>query len=222
MPSRIKIDWTQTHHCESCEKELCRRTTKAEDRNGRVRLGMQTETGYQCRICQEREDRWGKGTKPMNRAEKSEDGLSQKCNRCDNWHTYESGMYRTTRYGYRTTCKECDADTDRTRREKDPEAHRLKFIKHRYGVDYASLLLEQQGTCAICETDTPNNGRKTFDVDHDHTCCAAHQSCGNCVRGLLCSYCNMLIGMYKEDLTVIETLHGGSKWGDSAVEYLTK
>lgn len=31
-------------------------------------------------------------------------------------------------------------------------------------------------------------------VDHDHDCCPGGWSCGRCVRGLICSECNVLEG----------------------------
>jgi hypothetical protein len=36
-------------------------------------------------------------------------------------------------------------------------------------------------------------------VDHDHKCCAGRRSCGKCVRGLLCSRCNTVLGLLEED-----------------------
>lgn len=36
-------------------------------------------------------------------------------------------------------------------------------------------------------------------VDHDHTCCPGKNSCGVCVRGVLCSNCNIAEGMLRGD-----------------------
>ncbi|MHB9861971.1 endonuclease VII domain-containing protein [Streptomyces sp. YIM S03343] len=67
---------------------------------------------------------------------------------------------------------------------------------------YAALLESQGGGCAICGTEpTPTVG---MHVDHDHGCCPSRkQSCGKCVRGLLCSSCNLMLGYAKDDPDVL-------------------
>lgn len=67
---------------------------------------------------------------------------------------------------------------------------------------FQAILDSQDGKCAVCRTDNPG-GMGTWHVDHDHTCCAGSRSCGKCVRGLLCSRCNPMIGMAKDDPKIL-------------------
>jgi hypothetical protein len=62
---------------------------------------------------------------------------------------------------------------------------------------YDALLAAQGNACAICKTE-PTGGRDLA-IDHDHTCCPAkNKSCGQCIRGLLCSRCNTSIGGFRD------------------------
>ena len=38
-------------------------------------------------------------------------------------------------------------------------------------------------------------------VDHDHSCCSGHRSCGRCVRGALCQGHNNALGHYESSLS---------------------
>jgi hypothetical protein len=74
-----------------------------------------------------------------------------------------------------------------------------------YGItseQYAALLEQQGDRCAICRTDTPG-GKGGWHVDHDH-------AIGR-VRGLLCHYCNLALGNFKDDPTRLR----------AALEYLS-
>ena len=65
--------------------------------------------------------------------------------------------------------------------------------------EYSELLEAQGGRCSICK----NRSRRTLNVDHQH----AEPSI---VRGLVCSRCNSLLGMAKDNARVLR----------SAAEYL--
>jgi len=76
--------------------------------------------------------------------------------------------------------------------------------------DYEAILDRQGNVCAICQRSFPSE--KGTHVDHDHEC--AHEgrgrfSCADCVRGILCAYCN----------TTLKALEDPD-WLHAAVKYL--
>lgn len=78
-------------------------------------------------------------------------------------------------------------------RDANPELAKDHIRKSTYKLPlgtYDHLLAEQQGRCAICETDKPG-GRGAFHVDHCHST--------GVVRGLLCHHCNLALGHLKDD-----------------------
>lgn len=78
--------------------------------------------------------------------------------------------------------------------------------------DYVEIMADQKFGCAICGMG-PIAPNLSLSVDHDHSCCSAKaQSCGQCVRGLLCGKCNLLIGYANDDPALLQ----------SAIEYLNK
>lgn len=96
------------------------------------------------------------------------------------------------------------------RHPEKAKANRLKFanankqymsdrqrkyqLMDKYGItedDYNSMLKDQNGKCAICETTTPTGKWKRFAVDHCHIT--------GIVRGLLCNECNRGMGLLKDN-----------------------
>lgn len=73
-----------------------------------------------------------------------------------------------------------------------------KHLRSKYNltlVEYNNKLKQQDHKCAICGTD---------EVDLDRSLCVDHDHETNAVRDLLCNACNTGIGMFKEDITILQ------------------
>lgn len=130
------------------------------------------------------------------------------CKNCKQAKPYsEFGMHRISRDGFKADCRECRADEGVRRRDKNPDRNRENWLKRNYGIsqeDYARMLAEQGGKCAICSLDEANSVWGRLAVDHDH-------QTGK-IRGLLCSPCNTGIGNFKDNVDRL----------NRALEYLLK
>jgi len=100
-------------------------------------------------------------------------------------------------------------------REKNKDKIFDRELRRKYGIgliEYNKLMELQQSKCLICKRHQ-SKFKKKFAVDHDHSCCpTSGKSCGKCIRGLLCTDCNILLGNAREN---IETLQG-------AIDYLKR
>lgn len=99
-----------------------------------------------------------------------------------------------TRYR-RRTCKGCDATRSATTRALNPakyaRAARARTFRRKYGLTieaFDALLVEQRYRCRICLDRLLID---TTHVDHDHKT--------NVVRGLLCTNCNLGLGLFRDD-----------------------
>ncbi len=82
---------------------------------------------------------------------------------------------------------------------------------------FDQMLADQGGLCAICFRSEKMVRAVTqrvtgLSTDHDHMCCPGSDSCGQCVRGLVCRNCNTLLGMAEDNILILQ----------SAISYLTK
>jgi hypothetical protein len=80
-----------------------------------------------------------------------------------------------------------------------------RFKKH-YGIgldEYNKILIKQNNVCVICRSpetmiDSRNGKTRALAVDHNHKTSK--------VRGLLCRRCNNGIGIFNEDLKLLESV----------------
>ena len=122
------------------------------------------------------------------------------CNFCEveltdeNWQaSYQKRWYYL--------CKDCDKQRQRERAAASPKR---RFYK-RYGLDlqqYTSLVERSGGVCEICSS--PQTNGKELCIDHCH-------ETGR-VRGLLCTKCNMALGLFNDNVGLL----------DKAKEYLNE
>lgn len=103
--------------------------------------------------------------------------------------------------GFTSSCKMCRKDE--AKRKWTPRKQSSYKLKVNYGLtldEYNSMLEDQDGVCAICntvETAKSNAGYiKNLAVDHCH-------KTGK-VRGLLCQDCNIGIGKLKDDINLLK------------------
>ena len=88
------------------------------------------------------------------------------------------------------------------------ECVRDRSYYHRFGltlVQYNVMHKNQSERCLGCDR-RQVQGEQWLAVDHDRACCSGVQSCGKCVRGLLCTPCNMAVGLLRDDPVVLRRL----------------
>lgn len=93
----------------------------------------------------------------------------------------------------------------RSKRHRYAESNRNWRLKTKYGItleQFEQLFAIQNRRCALCKS--TKSDKNNFVVDHCH-------KTGK-IRGILCSYCNRALGMFKDDacilLKAIEYLKG--------------
>lgn len=124
------------------------------------------------------------------------------CTKCKTDKPYDDfRKNRRCRDGLSSWCKKCHqkGSADWAKREASKPSRRNSKLKQKYGItyeQYLTILTNQNGRCAICKRKPDDE--KPLHVDHDHRCCEAERSCGNCVRGLLCGSCNRGIGLLQD------------------------
>ena len=157
----------------------------------------------QCKLCNEVKPHEEFYVRP-----RMKDGRSNWCLVCERAYYRERGRNMTPEERAKRNAQA------RARGPRPKEQVRNQKIWSTYRVTperFAELLERQGGRCAIpaCGATEPG-GNGNWHIDHDHSCCPGKKSCGECVRGLLCSRCNPMLGMARDDKEILR----------SAVDYL--
>jgi len=109
--------------------------------------------------------------------------------------------------GRRKVCKQCDCERMKKYYRDNPDKAQLKremnkgkpqWKSHKMTEEqYNEMFQRHDGKCHVCLT------KDAKVVDHDHNCCSKQRSCGKCVRGLLCHGCNMSLGNFQDDTSIL-------------------
>ena len=105
---------------------------------------------------------------------------------------------------YHVHCKSCNTERSRLWKQKNKHKHYLNKIRDKFKIsetDYNILLAEQNNLCLICNKSEKD---RRLSVDHCH-------KTGN-IRGLLCRTCNLAIGYFNDDTTLLK----------NAIQYLSR
>lgn len=109
-------------------------------------------------------------------------------------------------------CKECRICQTIRRRKYNarPEVkQRKKAHKYNIRVEQMMLLSKQKTACEICHRDFADLAKKDIHIDHCHKT--------GSLRGILCSFCNKMLGFAKDDpqvlLNAIKYLERASRIG---------
>ena len=117
-----------------------------------------------------------------------------------NGYQYKDGKSR-----YKAVCREClNAYTKQWRKDNPQKARRTDHsyrTQKKYGISrdqYEKLMERHQDGCALCGAKTANGKTQHLNVDHNHNT--------NAVRGLLCTRCNTVLGLVKEDMSLLSRM----------------
>jgi len=125
--------------------------------------------------------------------------MSKRCTKCGVEKPL-SEFYRANgnKDGFNSRCKECKSQEAKEYYKNNRAKQRDREYRTNYKLtlsDYEQILELQKHCCALCGTNDPG-GKGRFQVDHNH------ESGG--VRALLCHYCNIGLGHFKDDPQLLE------------------
>lgn len=151
--------------------------------------------------------------------------MSRECLTCNVVKTFDEFYAAKTKLGVGSRCKECAKAYYRAhearykanlknRRTEAPYLRREYDLKRKYGIDwntYMTMVEQQTNRCAICRVHE-NDLKVALSVDHNHSTGA--------VRELLCSSCNYVLGLIKENKYTAQRVVAYLEKHERPIEYI--
>jgi hypothetical protein len=177
------------YYCKDCQRFKTERLALEREQartEGRIHLAETKE----CRDC-------GK-VKPLTDFPTRRDALDG-----HHWWCLDCKRARERAYGraYRDRHPEQKRQNARKYVRKDSVRRQRSALtlQGKYGLtpeQFEAKLAAQGGKCPFC----PDGAEiSTWDVDHDHMCCPGSQTCGKCLRDILCHKHNIGLGYWEDD-----------------------
>ncbi len=113
------------------------------------------------------------------------------CKHCGVKKTRKNTYLGTNKNGFQTICKKCMSVDQKRRRKLSPETFKGNLLNCRFGItleQWHQMMSNQLQKCKICSVALEKSQRPS--VDHDH-------ETGK-IRGILCQYCNTLLGHHEK------------------------
>lgn len=141
-----------------------------------------------------------KNKKPINEFGKdkhNKDGLTYDCKICRNQLANDRIEDKPSYYKGRNEKTKSYRKQYNSKDENKQRQRNLELIKN-FNItleEYDKLLKQQNGVCAICGGKQNSIRNKNFAIDHCHTT--------GKIRGLLCDSCNRGIGLFKDNIELL-------------------
>ena len=134
-------------------------------------------------------------------------GVTKLCGVCGETKAIEQFALRSDSGGRRHLCNKCKHKKYGGWKRKNPA--KAKVIQRRTNLkawgltmdDFAKMLDEQGGVCAICKHPST---RKCHRTGHPYPLVVDHDHATGKIRGLLCDKCNRAIGLLRDSVDVLE------------------
>lgn len=177
------------YYCKVCQRYKAHRL--AEERSEQIAQGLvhlaETKACSECGMV--------KALMDFPRRASSPDG--------HHWWCFDCKRARERAYGRAYRDRHPEQRRQSTRKYvRKSEVRQLRSelaLKTKYGLTsdtFAAKLAAQGGKCPFCP-DGAEVGK--WDVDHDHYCCPDAQTCGRCLRDILCHKHNIGLGYWDDD-----------------------